>query len=561
MNEATVTEAMRYAAIGWKVVPLYGVNSAGKCSCRRPECAAAGKHPCCGDNWKDFALAQTEEDISNWTDTFKGERNVGLLLGPAGGIIDIECDSPEATAELDRIIGDDRESLVTPTYGSSRGLHRLFRWSSELPDVQKIEISGLEIRIGGGGRSTQSVAPPSRHHTGASYNWLPGLRFDEVEVAPVPAAVMALIETLASKKTLTSPPARVILDKPAVEGGRHNAMLRFACREAMRMPRPSSTEQQDLFLKVAAVNAQFCKPPLPPDEIEVIARSAIEYRLRQAGGTDLAGADEGSTEPELDSQESGLRLTIVQSDPVEYILYCPDWKQWNRTGNVCLSHEELYNGEKIAEVIARQIPQVCLERYPGAFGDLWSGTPASKKGPATEGLLSVLVRDAVKHGRVVAGSPLGHAKRDLLRYLFEVLAAAAPCGSEGTPDADGDPTKMPDGSVWFAWAETAADIVTSRRLPDGSARALRRAVEAVLGGPPVSAQHKYGAVRRLYTKVTREQLDALRRAAFEGVEEGEEIVPAALTPTPQPVAADSPGPLFDDWGSSDSEANDADAPF
>ena len=559
MNDATIKAAMDFAARGWKVVPLYGVDGNGKCSCRKPECSAAGKHPCCGDNWLGFACNQTEDDISQWGDRFKGERNLGLVLGPAGGIIDIECDTPEADEELKRIVGDDTEQLVTPTYGSSRGKHRLFKWSPELPNKQKEDISGLEIRIGNGGASTQSVAPPSRHHTGAQYSWIPGLSPDDVEVAEVPPAIVALLQTLNGKNG-EKKPANAIIDTPAMKGDRCNALLRFAVLQAMKIRRPTATEQRHCAMVVSAVNSRFCVPPLDDAQVEGIIKSAVGYRLRQSE-CDLATV-EGEIVESQDSGEAipeggGMTLTIVAVDPVEYSLHCPAWKKWNGTGSVHLTHKEIYNAEQLPEVIARQIPQVCLETYPGSFSGVWAGLPASKKNAAVEGLLSILIRDAVENGRIIKGSAFGHRTRELLWYVVEALERASPCGQEGTPDENGDATKMPDGSIWLIWMECAREIVASRKLADGTMRDIRRAVEAVLGEDGLrTSQHRYNGVRRLYTKFSPEQVQSLRDAAFSGIEEGGDIQPRRMEPAAVEAAVE-PNKLFEDgpedWGTEHSD--------
>jgi hypothetical protein len=302
---------------------------------------------------------------------------------------------------------------------------------------------------------------------------------------------------------------------------------------------------------IAAVNARFCSPPLDDDEVEQITKSAIGYRLKHTE-SDIAEIEgevvESQESGEVIPEGNGMRLTIIQTDPVEYVLHCPAWARWNGTGNVNLTHKEIYSAENLPEVIARQIPQVCLENYPGSFSDVWAGLPASKKGPAVEGLLSILIRDAVENGRVVQGSAFGHEACELLRYLVEALESAAPCGQEGTPAAEGDPTKMPDGTIWFIWGEVIREITAVRKLAEGSARAMRKAVERVLGDRGMkSAQHRYNGVRRLYTKITVDEVQSLRAAAYDGIEEGEEIRPAVMAPAAGDEVENEPAGRQTDW--------------
>jgi hypothetical protein len=93
--------------------------------------------------------------------------NVGLLLGPESGVVDVEYDDP---AGRDQLAAFGVLDIPTPTYRSARGEHRLFRWEPWMPAAAAIKAEAIEIRIGG--RAAQSVLPPSRHPTGAAYEWL-----------------------------------------------------------------------------------------------------------------------------------------------------------------------------------------------------------------------------------------------------------------------------------------------------------------------------------------------------------------------------------------------------
>jgi hypothetical protein len=184
-------EIASYVHRGLRVVRLNGVVSAGECTCwKGGDCSSPGKHPT-GSAW------ETTTDEDEVFELWGGPKrfNVGVVLGDAGrgtgaAVIDIEADSDEAAAELRRL-GLDR--FETPTWSSGRGLHRLFVWSPELPAVQVVKPHGIEVRIGGGGAQTQSVMPPSMHHTGRAYQWQPGFGLDEVEIAAVPDNMMEAI--------------------------------------------------------------------------------------------------------------------------------------------------------------------------------------------------------------------------------------------------------------------------------------------------------------------------------------------------------------------------------
>lgn len=132
--------------------------------------------------------------VAEW---LAGGSNVGLLLGPQSGVIDVESDTAEGEA-IARALGLDRVdgAGLTPTWRSARGVHRLYRWEPWMPTVATIDLGGLEVRIGG--RAAQSVLPPSVHPSGAVYRWEihPWLDTAEPSVAEVPAALREQLEAM-----------------------------------------------------------------------------------------------------------------------------------------------------------------------------------------------------------------------------------------------------------------------------------------------------------------------------------------------------------------------------
>jgi hypothetical protein len=110
-----------------------------------------------GENWAD--RGKTAEQVARYL--VKNPRlNVGILLGPATGIIDVECDSSEATDNLRELVGDDLLSR-TPAWSSTRGNHYLFRYDERLASKpNKVVFRAIEFRLGNG-KATQSICPPS----------------------------------------------------------------------------------------------------------------------------------------------------------------------------------------------------------------------------------------------------------------------------------------------------------------------------------------------------------------------------------------------------------------
>lgn len=138
-----------------------------------------------GAAWQTRATGDVEA-VDAW---LASGHNVGVLLGQASGMIDIEFDIDEGRQILEAA---GIAAMVTPTWRSARGEHRLFRWEPWMPATAAMKAGGIELRIGG--RAAQSVLPPSRHPTGTRYEWIVSPL--EAEVAELPRALFERLHEL-----------------------------------------------------------------------------------------------------------------------------------------------------------------------------------------------------------------------------------------------------------------------------------------------------------------------------------------------------------------------------
>jgi hypothetical protein len=139
-----------------------------------------------GENWPERAFDESELSDRLARNPRAG---VGLLLGPKSGVIDVECDSEEATAVFGQLFPDVR----TPNYVAKRGGHFLFRWDDRLKNLTGApKYKGLEFRLGTGD-AHQSVAPPSIVD-GVKREWV--LSPKDCEFAPLPESVIQILLTL-----------------------------------------------------------------------------------------------------------------------------------------------------------------------------------------------------------------------------------------------------------------------------------------------------------------------------------------------------------------------------
>lgn len=155
------------------------LHSLADAGCQFVRVARREKRPL-GAGWQHRGTADPAE-VARW---LAGGSNVGLLLGPPSGVVDVEFDTADAAEELAAYGITD---LTTPTWRSARGEHRLFRWEPWMPPTAVVKLGLLEIRIGG--RAAQSVLPPSTHPTGVAYEWLVSPL--DTPIAAFPAQLLA----------------------------------------------------------------------------------------------------------------------------------------------------------------------------------------------------------------------------------------------------------------------------------------------------------------------------------------------------------------------------------
>jgi hypothetical protein len=133
-----------------------------------------------GTAWQTKAT-DNHDDVARW---LAAGSNIGILLGPMSGVVDVEYDTPDGREQLAAFGLLD---IPTPTWRSARGEHRLYHWEPWMPETAVIKADDLEIRIGG--RAAQSVLPPSVHPSGSKYEWTTSPA--EIPIAPFPAQLLA----------------------------------------------------------------------------------------------------------------------------------------------------------------------------------------------------------------------------------------------------------------------------------------------------------------------------------------------------------------------------------
>lgn len=196
LNNLTLDySAEQYAALGWKLVPLHGIER-GQCTCGRPECAikpgkptSAGKHPRLNE-WQKHATDDLDQVRAWWRQW--PNANIGVRTGSKSGFVAIDIDPPGGEEALLEHSGGDLPPTVESRTGKGR---RLFYAIPENCEVEPRTVpfkdaNGREtIRMQGGNTGAQCVLPPSMHYLGHKYQWAPGRSPLEIGLAPMPSWV------------------------------------------------------------------------------------------------------------------------------------------------------------------------------------------------------------------------------------------------------------------------------------------------------------------------------------------------------------------------------------
>ena len=296
-DPSPLSTALRFLGEGYWPIPIHPWNSKGQSPGKRPIGVSWGKE---------------RPTVELLTATYRRypEAGVGLLLGPDGGLMDIDVDAPESAGEaLARMFPDgEPETLGWANQDGRR--HLLFRWHPRLVDHglslvkgflnPKGEIGGnlaylgLEVRIGATDKQLQTVIPPSLMANGQARRWnahgsildVPASLLADLDAFanPKPVAVEAMPGTtlvaMSGRRWSPEQRAAAYLDKcdPAVSGSAgHNAAFSAACKVG---PGFNLAPQDAYRLMLASYNPR-CDPPWSEKELRHKVDEAYKVETRR----------------------------------------------------------------------------------------------------------------------------------------------------------------------------------------------------------------------------------------------------------------------------------------
>lgn len=424
--------ALEYGGRGWRVVPIRD-----------------GKKPRL-NAWQKAASCD-EETIERWFQEHPSD-NVGVRLGECSGIIDIECDSPEAEMLLLKLFGDNPP--VTPTFAAKRGKHRLFKWRGDLPAADKavFKFGDLEFRTGNGDKGAQSVFPPSIHDSGVEYKWL--VSPDECDPAELTDAFVALLHNCPDGKLPAERTAKPQehWDRIAAgvgEGERNQSAAEYIGILLADLADPfNANAVQRLWENVQRWNL-LNKPPMKESELAGTFKSILTRHQRRESGRGRQAQKLTEDRP-FNPEEKVIpewRLSIVESRPRIYRLYSPLWSFKARHGYIELDAAQMRN----AESIAREALEQADVWVPATFDKTWRGDKDHES----------LAKQVIAAAEYLP-APL-ESKRDLViaEMLHDAIGKARRLKEGERPDAGGGLCRDESGAVTFKFSRVWGPMAMS----------------------------------------------------------------------------------------------------
>lgn len=192
-NKKTVLDwALEYAALGWHIFPVHGIDEHGHCTCGKVDCEDAGKHPVSSNGLR--AATTDSTAITQWFSD--GRYNIALRTGEVSGVTVLDIDigagkQGAATWGALTAAGGEPATLVAQT--GSGGAHFFFRYNSALNTSSNTLGPGVDCRNNKG----YVVVAPSKHRSGGQYSWA---EWDPSLIGNLPAHLTKRVETRGRKR-------------------------------------------------------------------------------------------------------------------------------------------------------------------------------------------------------------------------------------------------------------------------------------------------------------------------------------------------------------------------
>lgn len=267
-----IDAALSYVSKGLPVIPLCWPDS-DQCGCGRGHTdRAIGKVPLTTNGLKDATI--TQQGVRVYWEKWP-QANIGVVIPPGFLVVDIDVDHNgfDSLHKLQETIGELTETWMIIT--GSGGQHYWYKTDKPVRNtVHLAGYEGIDIRGVGG----YVVAPPSLHRCGQLYEVSP---IWDGEIMPAPPALIELC--LAKQTTATS--SAPVLEGDIVDGTRDSTLASLA-GSMRRRGLPESV----IYTALSETNQKLCKPPLPDNDVQRIAKSIGRYLPEAEGKPKFRGA-------------------------------------------------------------------------------------------------------------------------------------------------------------------------------------------------------------------------------------------------------------------------------
>jgi putative DNA primase/helicase len=333
-----------YAEQGWYILPCYGINDGGRCTCNGPhnQPKDVGKHASIGD-WNNRATTD-ELVIHNWWQN-NPENNIAVVCQKSEMfVIDIDPRSGglESFDKFTELLGFELPATCeqyTGSYNTSsgpvRGRHLFFKCSPNEKLVGNLNASnlpGIDIKHNG-----YILLTPSRHFSGTNYEWVEGRAPWEVEVAEAPDGLLSVLRKGGRRSgtshgegnwdwlsDLEAGGERVdiakMLEEGINEGERAVSIYKLACAISNKFGVETPEKRLMIETMMMRFNYEKVRPPMElegPNSLLMHTRRAMDFVGENpvGGFTMFPGLQEWANATKNPSTPTSFNTVINTSDP------------------------------------------------------------------------------------------------------------------------------------------------------------------------------------------------------------------------------------------------------
>ena len=171
---------------GYRIFPIWPIDSRGRCTCSKPDCIMAGKHPR-ASSWQETPIWD-EEQLDAMEEFSSLATSYGVLCK---GLLVIDVDARNGgIASYKKLLKEIPEiahaGLVVDTGSGGGSKHLYFTVDSDVALLQHLDAyKGVDFKSTG-----YVVGPGSKHKSGKTYSTADGSPYD---IGPAPEALVALL--------------------------------------------------------------------------------------------------------------------------------------------------------------------------------------------------------------------------------------------------------------------------------------------------------------------------------------------------------------------------------